>query len=75
MPSRGDFLEGLLELSTLREGAIRRAAFRHSIASLALAASVDGPGPLEGLNPQALLKSNDAQLVRALEVLNAVAAK
>ena len=27
------------------------------------------------LDPQALLKSNDAQLVRALEVLNAVAAK
>jgi len=33
------------------------------------------PANAAQLDPQALLKSNDTQLVRALEVLNAVAAK
>lgn len=57
MGPRADYLEGLLDLATYPERPVRRAVFRQSVASLALAASVDGPGPLDGLHPEALLRS------------------
>ncbi len=57
MRTRADYLEGLLELYTYDDRPVRRAVFRQSMASLALAASLDGPGPLDGLNPDALLRS------------------
>src|SRR5437867_5245013 len=66
MPKRADFLEGLLELPTLSDRTLQRAAFRQSIASLAIAASVEGPSPLEGLNPHVLLRSVRVALAESL---------
>src|SRR5579884_3086491 len=48
------YLSGLLELDALSGAAERRAAWRQSMASLARAAASDGPGPLEGIHPNAL---------------------
>jgi hypothetical protein len=45
----------LLELHKLEGATERRASWRQAMAALARAASEDGPGPLEGLRPEALL--------------------
>jgi hypothetical protein len=47
------YASGLLELHNLN-GAERRASWRQSMAILARVATEDGPGPLEGLHPNAL---------------------
>ncbi|MGD0675388.1 MAG: protein kinase [Polyangiaceae bacterium] len=45
----------LLELDKIAGAAERRASWRQSMAALARATAEDGPGPLEGLHPTALL--------------------
>ncbi|AKT40186.1 serine/threonine-protein kinase [Chondromyces crocatus] len=57
MRARGDYLEGLLDLASHTSRNIRRALFRQSLAALALADALDGPPPLDTLNPEALLRS------------------
>jgi eukaryotic-like serine/threonine-protein kinase len=52
----------LLELHKLGGAAERRASWRQSMAALARAAADDGPGPLEGLRPEALLAGVRAAL-------------
>jgi hypothetical protein len=49
------YVSRLLELSEIRLASDRRATWRQSMAALASAAADDGPGPLEGLQPGALL--------------------
>ena len=49
------YVGSLLDLPKLMQPADRRAAWRQSIAALARAPVDDGPGPLEGLHPEALL--------------------
>ena len=55
------YASGLLELHNLT-GADRRASWRQSMAVLSRATSEDGPGPLEGLHPNALLAGVRAAL-------------
>lgn len=62
MRARADFLEGLLELHMQPDARARRVVFRQSITSLAIEASLDGPPPLDGLRPEALLESIRAAL-------------
>jgi eukaryotic-like serine/threonine-protein kinase len=57
MRIRADFVQGLLDLPGYEDASVRRGVFRQSIASLALTAPVDGPGPLDELDPGALLRS------------------
>lgn len=57
MRARGDYLEGLLDLASHTSRNVRRALFRQSVAALALADALDGPPPLDSLNPEALLRS------------------
>ncbi len=57
MRAQGYFLEGLLELFTLRSVAARRASFRESVVSLVRALAMPGPGPFEGVDPPALMPS------------------
>jgi hypothetical protein len=52
----------LLELHRLTDAPERRASWRQSMASLARATAEDGPGPLEGLHPEALLAGVRAAL-------------
>ncbi len=49
------YVNGLLDLDRTTDPAERRAIWRQSMATLARASS-DGPGPLEGLQPEALLR-------------------
>ena len=56
------YASGLLELHNAAGEADRRASFRQSMAALARAAAEDGPGPLEGLHPEALLQGVRAAL-------------
>jgi hypothetical protein len=48
------YVSGLLDLHRLKQGD-RRATWRQSMAALARAVSEEGPGPLDGLHPEALL--------------------
>jgi len=51
------YISGLLDLAELKQASERRAAFRQSMAALARAVAADeGPGPLEGVNPGALVR-------------------
>jgi hypothetical protein len=59
------YASGLLELHNLT-GAERRASWRQSMAALARVTSEDGPGPLEGLHPNALLTGVRAALREGL---------
>jgi hypothetical protein len=59
------YASGLLELQNL-DGADRRASWRQSMAALARATSEDGPGPLEGLHPNALVAGVRAALQHGL---------
>jgi len=49
------YASGLLELHKLEGAAERRASWRQSMAALARATGEEGPGPLEGLQPEALV--------------------
>lgn len=49
------YASSLLELEKLEGAADRRASWRQSMAALARATTEEGPGPLEGLHPNALL--------------------
>src|SRR5450432_2170566 len=53
--ARAYFLEGLLDLAHLGARAARRSSWRQSIVSLGQAGTQHGPGPLEGLDPAALV--------------------
>lgn len=57
MRARADYLEGLLDLASHTSRNVRRALFRQSVAALALIDGLDGPSPLDSLNPEALLRS------------------
>jgi eukaryotic-like serine/threonine-protein kinase len=56
------YASSLLDLHKLEGAVERRASWRQSIAALARATAEDGPGPLEGLHPEALLKGVQAAL-------------
>jgi hypothetical protein len=60
------FTSSLLDLDKVDTAAERRATWRQSMAALARASTEDGPGPLEGLNPQALLGGVRAALAAGL---------
>jgi len=60
------YASSLLELHKLPGAADRRASWRQSMAALARAASEDGPGPLEGLHPDALVEGVRAALASGL---------
>ncbi len=49
------YTSSLLELHTLTGASERRAAWRQAMAALARVATEDGPGPLEGVQPTALV--------------------
>ncbi|HLK37537.1 MAG TPA: serine/threonine protein kinase, partial [Polyangiaceae bacterium] len=49
------YASSLLELGKLKGASERRASWRQSMAALARATAEEGPGPLEGLHPGALL--------------------
>src|SRR5258708_7533893 len=76
--ARGYFLEGLLDLARLDDRAARRSSWRQSVVSLGQATNQQGPGPLEGLDPAALVPAvraaiNDG-LIDDLDWLSAEAA-
>jgi hypothetical protein len=56
----------LLELHKLTAGPQRRSSWRQAMASLAQATAEDGPGPLEGFHPEALLAGVRAALQSGL---------
>jgi hypothetical protein len=56
------YASGLLELDKLNSAAERRACWRQSMAALARATAEEGPGPLEGLHPSALVAGVRAAL-------------
>ena len=72
------YVGSLLDLPKLLQPADRRAAWRQSVTALARSAGDDGPGPLEGLHPEALLigvrSALDAGLVDDLDWLAPAAA-
>jgi eukaryotic-like serine/threonine-protein kinase len=59
------YASGLLELHNL-SGAEQRASWRQSMAMLARVAAEDGPGPLEGLHPNAIVAGVRAALQAGL---------
>ena len=64
--ARAYFLEGLLDLARLSDRASRRSAWRQSVVSLGQAGTEHGPGPLEGLDPAALVPAVRAALADGL---------
>jgi hypothetical protein len=56
------YVSGLLELHNVSDGAERKAMWRQSMAALARATADDGPGPLDGLHPDALVRGVRAAL-------------
>jgi len=60
------YVSGLLELHGQDGAAERRASWRQSMAALARAAVEDGPGPLEGIHPDALVAGVRAALQSGL---------
>jgi hypothetical protein len=60
------YASGLVELHKLLGAEERRAAWRQSIAALAQATADEGPGPLNGLHPEALLLGARAALQSGL---------
>ncbi len=63
---RGAYVGGLLDLPGLSGNDERRAVFRQSMAELARACTEDGPGPLEGLHPEAVLSGVKVALADGL---------
>ncbi len=55
------YVNSLLELATV-SGDARRTRFRQALVALARASAEPGPGPLEGLHPEALLRGVQAAL-------------
>src|ERR1700722_17875911 len=72
------YVSGLLELHKVSDATERRAMWRQSMAALARATAEEGPGPLDGLHPDALLKgvrvALSAQLLDDLDWLEPSAA-
>jgi eukaryotic-like serine/threonine-protein kinase len=66
VPDASFYISGLLDLHQLRQPSERRAAFRQSMAALARAVADEGPGPLEGVAPGALLRGVRAALQSGL---------
>jgi hypothetical protein len=64
--ARGDFLEGLLDLGHLGDNAARRGSFRQSIVLLGQSLAASGPGPLEGVDPNALVPAMKIALADGL---------
>jgi len=60
------YVNGLLELHKLSASAERRASWRQCMAALARATADDGPGPLEGVHPEALVAGVRAALQSGL---------
>jgi hypothetical protein len=60
------YASGLLELHKVTDVAERRASWRQSMAAMARAGNEDGPGPLEGLHPEALVAGVRAALQSGL---------
>jgi hypothetical protein len=60
------YVSGLLELHKLDDGAEQRASWRQSMAALARATTDEGPGPLEGVHPEALVAGVRAALHEGL---------
>ena len=60
------YVSGLLNLHSVGDPAERRAIWRQSMATLARAAADDGPGPLDGLHPDALVKGVKAAISSGL---------
>ena len=56
------YASSLLELHKSPGAADKRAAWRQSMAALARATTEEGPGPLEGLHPEALVEGVRAAL-------------
>jgi len=56
------YASSLLDLHNLKGAVERKASWRQSIAALARATLEEGPGPLEGLHPEALIKGVQAAL-------------
>ncbi len=50
------YVSGLLDLHNLTSAGEQRATWRQSMAALARAVADEGPGPLEGLHPEALVR-------------------
>ncbi|MFO0679913.1 MAG: serine/threonine-protein kinase [Polyangiaceae bacterium] len=72
------YVSGLLDLHKMADADNRRATWRQSMAALARAVGDDGPGPLDGLHPDALLlgvkKAIESGLVDDLDWLAPAAA-
>src|SRR5579864_8810016 len=60
------YVSALLELHKLGDAAERRASWRQSMAALARATAAEGPGPLEGVHPEALVAGVRAALAAHL---------
>jgi hypothetical protein len=60
------YISGLLELQNVPNAAERRGVWRQSMAALARAAVEEGPGPLDGLHPDALVRGVRAALTNGL---------
>ena len=60
------YVSGLLELHNVADVAERRAMWRQSMAALARATAEEGPAPLDGLHPDALLRGVRAALASQL---------
>jgi hypothetical protein len=60
------YVSGLLELQNVSDPTERRAVWRQSMAALARAATEEGPGPLDGLHPDALVRGVRAAIANAL---------
>lgn len=57
MTSRSHFASGLVDLPAWSDKSVRQAVFRQSFAQLALSTLEDGPGPLDGVHPERLLRA------------------
>ncbi|MBK8252420.1 MAG: serine/threonine protein kinase [Polyangiaceae bacterium] len=57
MTTRANIATGLVELPTWTDKSVRQAVFRQSLAQLALATVEGGPGPLDGIHPEHLLRA------------------
>ncbi len=60
------YVSGLLELHKLADSAERRASWRQSMAALAQGIADEGPGPLEGVNPETVVAGVRAALQSGL---------
>ena len=59
-------MSGLLDLHNIADAAERRATWRQSMATLARVSAEEGPGPLDGLHPDALVRGVRAAIAAGL---------